>query len=210
MVRPIWAFVSSNEYLSWLHEKTGWRREYHPFIKLDRESVNEYVEYIKKSNHPECTEKEIRKLALKNGRERYYEQCKYCGLSRPIKKADIGNNHVSMVSYDRDFYHEYQSYFNSIFHDICADIEIENQLVVSKTQQSDFPRFKEYDEYLLSNTWKEIREKVLIRDRGICQGCYENQATQVHHLEYPEVFGTEMLWTLVSVCISCHKRSHGR
>jgi hypothetical protein len=49
--------------------------------------------------------------------------------------------------------------------------------------------------------------KVLARAHGLCEGCGERTATQVHHLSYKRVFD-EMLFDLVAVCDACHDKLH--
>lgn len=67
--------------------------------------------------------------------------------------------------------------------------------------------------YLCSDEWAEKRERVLERDRGVCQGCLNRQATQVHHLTYCRVeIGNahEMMFDLISLCDKCHSAIHGK
>lgn len=65
----------------------------------------------------------------------------------------------------------------------------------------------EYEAYLKSPAWKSIREKVISRADGICEGCLENKATQVHHVSYEHRF-EEFCWELVAICNDCHVRAH--
>jgi hypothetical protein len=64
-----------------------------------------------------------------------------------------------------------------------------------------------YPEYLRSGAWKQLRDKVLKRASGECEGCGTAKAVQVHHLRYAHI-GHEFLWELVAVCIACHERVH--
>lgn len=64
-----------------------------------------------------------------------------------------------------------------------------------------------YEKYLASPEWQKKREKVLARASGICEGCAENSATQIHHLSY-EHMGDEYLFELVAVCDACHEKLH--
>lgn len=75
----------------------------------------------------------------------------------------------------------------------------------SDQKRADF--FVWYDNYLRSATWLAIREKVLQRCRGRCEGCGHGRARQVHHLTYAHV-GDEFLFELVGVCEDCHERLH--
>lgn len=65
----------------------------------------------------------------------------------------------------------------------------------------------DYDAYLKTPRWRSTRTQVLERAQGICEGCREHEATQVHHLSYKNV-GREFLWELVAICDSCHDRVH--
>ena len=61
--------------------------------------------------------------------------------------------------------------------------------------------------YLKSYEWSVIRQKVLTRSGGLCEGCGFERATEVHHLTYERV-GKEMLFDLVAVCRGCHGKIH--
>jgi hypothetical protein len=63
-----------------------------------------------------------------------------------------------------------------------------------------------YSNYLVSELWKSIREKVLRRDAHTCYGC-RGFAFQVHHKEYTvAVLKGTNLTPLVSVCRDCHQK----
>ena len=66
-----------------------------------------------------------------------------------------------------------------------------------------------YDQYLQSPAWRDIRQLVLRRAHGRCEGCGRRPAAHVHHLSYQHV-GKEFLWELVAVCQECHDRVHAR
>lgn len=68
---------------------------------------------------------------------------------------------------------------------------------------------EKYREYLRSERWHLIREKVLQRERYLCQGCGDARANEVHHSTYVHV-GDEFLFELVALCSACHRRFHGR
>lgn len=66
-----------------------------------------------------------------------------------------------------------------------------------------------YTEYLKSPEWQKKRLMVLTRASGMCEGCGQRPATQVHHLTYKHVFH-EFLFELVAICDECHDRAHPR
>lgn len=64
-----------------------------------------------------------------------------------------------------------------------------------------------YDRYLASADWQSVRQRVLKRAGGICEGCLEAPAREVHHQTYANV-GDELLFELVAICRPCHERLH--
>jgi hypothetical protein len=68
--------------------------------------------------------------------------------------------------------------------------------------------FNSYQEYLLSPTWKTLREKAIIRARGRCQLCNHHETLNVHHRKYPKEWGKEPLSDLTVLCEKCHNNFH--
>lgn len=64
-----------------------------------------------------------------------------------------------------------------------------------------------YQRYLLSDTWKFKRTRVLRRDAYCCQACRQARADEVHHKSYQNI-GDEPLFELLSVCKPCHTELH--
>jgi 5-methylcytosine-specific restriction endonuclease McrA len=64
-----------------------------------------------------------------------------------------------------------------------------------------------YALYLQSPEWQARRRLTLERDKYKCQGCLTAPATQVHHKNYDHR-GDELLYDLVSLCRSCHEKTH--
>lgn len=66
-----------------------------------------------------------------------------------------------------------------------------------------------YQEYLLSDRWKEIRQMVFEKFGRVCAKCGSVNHLQVHHLRYPKILGEETLNDLIVMCQICHKKCHG-
>jgi 5-methylcytosine-specific restriction endonuclease McrA len=64
-----------------------------------------------------------------------------------------------------------------------------------------------YKHYLDSEIWAHKRRQALRRDGEMCTRC-GGAATEIHHLSYPNVWGTEDIEKLTSLCTSCHTREH--
>ncbi|CEF48290.1 unnamed protein product [uncultured bacterium] len=65
-----------------------------------------------------------------------------------------------------------------------------------------------YDAHIGGPAWALLRSKVFARCGGVCEGCGERRAVEVHHLTYAHL-GEEYLWELRAVCARCHGRLHG-
>lgn len=74
-------------------------------------------------------------------------------------------------------------------------------------ERSDNEEAAANDPYYSSPEWKELRQLVIARANGVCEGCGKHAATQVHHLHY-RTFTREFLWDLRAVCRGCHERVH--
>jgi 5-methylcytosine-specific restriction endonuclease McrA len=80
---------------------------------------------------------------------------------------------------------------------------------VERIEQEKLARHLRYEEYLRNSpNWQRLRAAVLERDGHVCQGCLEEQPTEVHHMTYEHIY-EELAYELVSVCRGCHERAHG-
>lgn len=66
---------------------------------------------------------------------------------------------------------------------------------------------QDYSDYLRSPRYRELRERVMRRANGLCEGCLNAPAEQVHHLTYEHV-GSEFAFELRALCERCHHRLH--
>lgn len=69
-----------------------------------------------------------------------------------------------------------------------------------------------YAEQLKTKQWKEVRDRILRRDKYTCQRCRSNENLQVHHIHYIQF---RMAWeyednNLVTLCRLCHAETHGK
>ncbi len=142
---------------------------------------------------------ELRKRTIAGGAVKFVEQCLDCGCQiRDIPKKDLWKHNLPAIAeWDEALRTSYQSVR-------MAEWQQESQ-AVRDAETAEWRAW--YNAYLQTPEWQAIRVKVLRRDRGICQGCGEAGATQVHHLTYDRV-GREMLFDLVSVCRPCHLAIH--
>lgn len=65
------------------------------------------------------------------------------------------------------------------------------------------------DDYLHTDVWRTLREKRLRFDDYRCQRCGTAKNLQVHHLRYPDIWGTENIREdLITLCDECHNTIH--
>ena len=64
-----------------------------------------------------------------------------------------------------------------------------------------------YREYIRSKAWRDRRNQVLRRSRGVCERCGKWPVVNVHHRTY-ERLGSERLEDLIGVCRHCHEEMH--
>lgn len=64
-----------------------------------------------------------------------------------------------------------------------------------------------YADYLRTERWRDLRLRILRRAAGLCEGCLEAPAEQVHHLSYAHR-GAEFAFELIALCEPCHERWH--
>ena len=142
----------------------------------------------------------VRLRTQRDGQRIPWEQCLRCGKGmRPVAKKDAPPD-IEHLLWDEEL---------PVLFDEAERAEWEAGLIV-RDIANDEKRAEWHDwyyEYLQSPKWKAIRAKTMDRTDGICEGCHERPATEVHHLSY-EFVGDEMLWDLVAVCSPCHRKVH--
>lgn len=70
-------------------------------------------------------------------------------------------------------------------------------------------RKREYQVYLTTDHWKQLRESVLRRDGYRCTRCPSQFYLQAHHKFYRSRFEDSITDDLVTLCRPCHEREHG-
>jgi len=57
--------------------------------------------------------------------------------------------------------------------------------------------------------YRELYRQVLERDSWRCQVCGARKNLQVHHLEFRSRSGNDSEDNLITLCVKCHRRTHG-
>lgn len=146
-----------------------------------------------------CEHQETRltKRTIRGGSIQYVYQCLTCGRSM--------NQPISYERIRTEFAGQLIPAFNET---------LEAEATAARIAQYDAEReasrrewHSEYAQYLRGPKWAEKRRKVLERCKGVCEGCGDAKATEVHHLTYEHVY-EEFLFELVGLCRACHDRIH--
>lgn len=141
--------------------------------------------------------REVRARTIRGGGVQFVYQCVRCGepISQPIARSEALriNNGKKPAPFDHDLLESWRRKFSEAIAKV--DEEINGKW------------WSGYNQYLKSPEWAARREKVLNRAGGMCEGCLERRATQVHHLTYKHV-GREPLFDLVAICDECHDMVH--
>jgi hypothetical protein len=146
---------------------------------------------------------ELRWRVFSDGRAAWVRQCMQCGIQRgPNLKKDAPE---VRARHDRPL-------FDPTIADRYDDLrraKLARQQRIQELEQERKQRewWEWYNRYLLTPEWKARRALVLKRSGGLCEGCRQSPAQQVHHLTYAHV-GREFLFELVALCEECHERLH--
>lgn len=141
----------------------------------------------------DCPKKELRRRRLSNGVLVVASQCIRCGRSHgnvSKKGRDLSALPAWDDSLGERWWNEYRQHWQS------------------QREAKNHSWWEKYESHMRSEKWQDLRRRVLKRAGGICEGCGERKAVQVHHLTY-ERLGDEMLFDLVAVCLACHEKIHG-
>lgn len=135
------------------------------------------------------------------GVEFYKRYCKSCGIAttQHLPFRSIEDTTVTLIDNEKrekliDKYVRYRR-------DELAQVA---NRAADRAQPS---RRSQYAEYLNSPEWRKLRAAIMDRCDGVCEGCRERSADDVHHLTYSHI-GREFLFQLVGLCRSCHTRLH--
>lgn len=127
-----------------------------------------------------------------DGTKRYYLQCDACGFGMVgLKRSDARTKLA--VPYREEL--------------VELRAREAREAWDAKRRDERAAWFARHDAYLRTPQWKALRQKVIDRERGLCQGCRDRSGTQVHHTSYQR-HGRELLIDLVLLCDQCHELAH--
>jgi hypothetical protein len=167
-------------------------------LRMDDEVQRELSEHYA-SRACENHRLEIRRAIVSGGQVQFKQQCLDCG--EPVGTAI---SHAKAPKDAADFDHSIAQRRRAM-HEQQYQAIIQKHVKLQKSKDSAF--WRKYDKYLATPEWAAKRARVLKRAGGICEGCLEQPATQVHHLTYRH-WPNEFMFELVAICKGCHERLH--
>ena len=163
----------------------------------DSEAYWHEIQQVGRCTH---TDRELRAWTIAGGSIQAVDQCRACGakVGTPKKVADRSSlppADLALIASDEE---ARQALIDSI-----KIKHIDLEMLGREAHRAD------YAAYLASDRWRQKRAKVLRRCGGICEGCAERPAVEVHHASYAHLFD-ELLFELVGLCGDCHRRVHDK
>ena len=150
---------------------------------------------------------EVTKHFDKLGRTIFIHQCSFCGRrckQQVSKQCATGSEPLFNTDAEKKA-HELSNDLSWKRSHYLTERGIKHREAQEKDQR--IKRRATYESYLKTQEWSDKRQRVLIRDNFLCQGCLINRATQVHHITYSHL-GKELFFQLISLCDDCHKKIH--
>jgi hypothetical protein len=135
------------------------------------------------------------------GRDIFFQMCKRCALQL---SSAIAHKEVAHIAVNVDPIEKFQNRHKNYESARREKLEEIEQAAAERQQPS---RRSEYGEHLASDTWKDMRAKVMRRAGNTCEGCLAAPADEVHHKTYAHV-RAEFAFELVALCSACHVRLH--
>lgn len=147
---------------------------------------------------------ELRKRTVKGGGVQFVKQCLRCGAATTNAfarhKAIEMNGGTEPPPFDDSLEENWSQALKDGADQITGKYE-----KLADFQLAEFHNW--YDVYLASDAWAHKKSKVMQRANGMCEGCGDEKAQEVHHKTYKNV-GDEFLFELVALCNTCHDRYH--
>ena len=94
---------------------------------------------------------------------------------------------------------------------IYSAVKNDNSIILSKKKNLNelTEAQKEYQKYLKTKHWLELRKKKLDSVEHKCELCYSSKRLQIHHKTYIRK-GNELLNDLIVLCSRCHSKFHNK
>lgn len=65
-----------------------------------------------------------------------------------------------------------------------------------------------YQEYLSTKHWKNLKQKLIYNDKRTCFICNSKSKLVIHHIDYSRLFKEKLYKDVYILCFSCHEKVH--
>ena len=191
------------EYFEGSFDKPGWVKDPETGELLSIERDQKFHEALSQFYQAECSHPEPIPMLVKiaDGREQVYRCCTLCG-------ERVG---TALSQKDRNWVTSLKELPAELVHSYASRRKKEKRALLLRLAREQFAErgrsTKAYQQYIASPEWKAMRDKIFERCGGLCEGCREQPAVEVHHLSYRH-FMAEFLFELAGLCHECHERWH--
>lgn len=145
----------------------------------------------------ECEhEYELMLFKLESGSTQLRKFCRKCKQRDPHPVKQTPENTSGLAIHDEVKYKQHMEGLRK-----TEDVEYRPFVEVFFEKQRNLV-YEEYNEYLKTEHWIKLRNKITNRDGNICQICGDRSEV-VHHLTYAHV-RKEKDFELISLCQKCH------
>ena len=155
---------------------------------------------------------DVVKVTVSGGAIQLRKQCRNCGdiLGNAIAKAKLEVPFEDVPYENPDIREEWNYKIRERAEESYRKKERERKRKIMEEAEAMYWQRRKYEEYLLTEKWRNKERLVLKRANHICEGCGENEATKAAHKSYNHI-GTsdeagEFLFELVALCEACHQR----
>lgn len=186
-----------------------WDGDFFPFDP-DEKYLSDYQDWQAKA----CTHPKESKVVIEKqdsiGRSFFRGACMDCGYvhgasikHEKARKMGISDAHPAYFEEAEQNYLLYrEEELQEILKDACTRYyDAKNAEITDETAK--------YEKYLRSAEWKALARKVMDRADGVCEGCLDSAAQEVHHLTYDHKY-KEFAFELRALCRPCHERWHNK
>jgi len=137
---------------------------------------------------------------LSNGARAIRLMCSNCYELTPKAESRSKYEGIKIPKSNLARYHEFKNNID------CIEGPDVSDFIESLTIKANQFNKRDYQEYLQTDHWKQLRKKIMDRDNNTCQICGV-PANHVHHMTYVHR-GNEYEFELVALCYECHKIYH--
>lgn len=82
--------------------------------------------------------------------------------------------------------------------------------LITRFHKQTSPQYTDYEDYLRSDRWQELRREALLRDGERCRLCNSPYSLHAHHRRYADQWGLETPDDLTTLCADCHAAVHSK